>query len=141
MSLKKLLHTPFLYPTEDVDGLYNEEHHLHSNGRSESPLGNQPLAENEGAPGRSDSLVSSEEDAEVVKKWSTVMGPSYEIKVHSLCVLWCAFITWFFINLLTLSLSPPSPLPLPPPPPLFLPLSLSTLSRLPRYSNLVLKVV
>jgi hypothetical protein len=37
------------------------------------PLGNQLLAEN-------DSLVFSE-DAELVKKWSTVMGATYDIKI------------------------------------------------------------
>ena len=73
------VHIRFIPLSDDHDGLRDEEQHLHSSSNPEG--GNQterPLAEDEVTPGR---IEAAEEDAELAKKWTAVMGPSYEIKV------------------------------------------------------------
>lgn len=65
-----------------LDGLHDGQENFHGNIHSESEEEAQLLTRGDkGAPGVIDSLVSSEEDMELVRKWTAVMGPSYEIKV------------------------------------------------------------
>ena len=66
-----------------LDGLHNDQQNFRGNTQSESEE-EEPLTRGDkGAPGLIDSSVSGEENAELVRKWTAVMGPSYEIKVRA----------------------------------------------------------
>lgn len=68
----------FQFHSDDVE----RELHLHSNSQSEA--GNDrdwEEKEEEEVPGKLDSLGGNGEDAELMKKWKNVMGPTAEIKV------------------------------------------------------------